>query len=421
MNSATATVLKLNTFVIKKRYQVQNIQILSGLKVLELASVLAGPSVGQFLAECGTEVIKIENPQTQGDVTRTWKLKTEDASDSVSAYFSSANWGKKSLALDITQPEGYKVLLKLVQWADIIVASYKPGDDLKLKVDYKTLSQVKKGLIYGHITGYGRQHDKVGYDAIIQAESGFMHLNGEPNGASLKMPVALVDVLAGHQLKEGILLALIKMMQTGEGSYVEVSLYQAAISSLVNQATNWLQAGVDPQKMGSEHPNIVPYGRAYNTSDSGQIILAVGSDKQFVSLCKILNRNDLAQNNDFKTNADRVKNRIELNQELQSAIIQWTQKDLLGRLDENKIPAGAINTVSKAFENSITEELILKNNNKSGVRQLSAQMDEKAFDSSHFLPPPPYAGHTMHVLKDILSLSEQEIRQLAQKGLIHLV
>lgn len=397
----------------------QNIQILSGLKVLELASVLAGPSVGQFLAECGAEVIKVENPQTQGDVTRTWKLKSESATDSVSAYFSSANWGKKSIALDITQPEGYKVLQKLVDWADIIVASYKPGDDIKLGVDYKTLSANKKGLIYGHITGYGRENDKVGYDAIIQAESGFMHLNGEPNGASLKMPVALVDMLAGHQLKEGILLALLKKMKTGEGSYVEVSLYQAAISSLVNQATNWLQAGVESQKMGSEHPNIVPYGRAFSTSDGGQIILAVGSDKQFAQLCHLLNRADLALSEDYKTNALRVKNREAINHHLQVSIQLWKQDELLTRLDNAKIPAGAINSVSKALSNSVVEKVILKEGDKAGVRQFCGRISETTSLDQDILSPPIYGAHSEEVLSDLVGMKKSDIDILRNKCIIN--
>lgn len=212
---------------------------LDGIKVLELASVLAGPGVGQFFAELGANVIKVENLRTGGDVTRTWKAAGEPTDDR-SAYFCAVNWGKRSIALDLSKKEGQKIVHELARQADIVIASYKPGDPEKLGVDYKSLSSVNNGLIYGQITGYGAENPKVGYDAIVQAESGFMYMNGEPGGRSLKMPVALVDVLAGHHLKEGLLLAMLQRQQTGAGRLVEVSLIQAAISSLANQATNWL-------------------------------------------------------------------------------------------------------------------------------------------------------------------------------------
>src|SRR6188768_2577212 len=214
----------------------------SNLKVIELASVLAGPSVGQFFAELGADVIKIENLKTQGDVTRSWKGSGEQT-DERSAYFCSVNWGKRSLAVDLTKKEGREIIHKLIPQADIVIASYKPGDSEKLEMDYRTLTELNPRLIYGQITGYGSNNQRLGYDAIIQAEAGFMYMNGEQGATSLKMPVALIDVLAGHHLKEGILLALLERYQTGKGSFVEVSLIQAAISSLVNQATNWLIAG----------------------------------------------------------------------------------------------------------------------------------------------------------------------------------
>ncbi|HRW98805.1 MAG TPA: CoA transferase, partial [Cyclobacteriaceae bacterium] len=183
----------------------QNKELFTGLKVVELASVLAGPSVGQFFAELGAEVIKVENLHGGGDVTRTWKGNGEQTGD-VSAYFSSVNWGKKSLALDLSKKEGREIVQQLASKADLIIASYKPGDAEKLGVDYGTLSKLNRGLIYGQVTGYGPDNERVGYDAVIQAESGFMDLNGTPDSGPTKMPVALIDVLAAHHLKEGLLL-----------------------------------------------------------------------------------------------------------------------------------------------------------------------------------------------------------------------
>jgi crotonobetainyl-CoA:carnitine CoA-transferase CaiB-like acyl-CoA transferase len=195
------------------------------LKVLELASVLAGPGVGQFFAELGATVIKVENPKTSGDVTRGWKVAGE-MTDDRSAYFCAVNWGKQSIAVNLDSTEGQSIVHKLAEQCDVVVASYKPADAEKIRVDYHTLRKFNPSLIYGSITGYGPDQPRVGYDAVIQAESGFMFLNGEPGRTSLKMPVALIDILAGHQLKEGILLAIIRREKTGEGAFIEISLIQ---------------------------------------------------------------------------------------------------------------------------------------------------------------------------------------------------
>ncbi|MCA6404114.1 MAG: CoA transferase, partial [Cytophagales bacterium] len=257
------------------------------LKVLELASVLAGPSVGQFFAELGAAVIKVENLKTGGDVTRSWKGMGEQT-DERSAYFCSCNWGKKSIAVDLSTVEGKQIVKELAKRSDIIIASYKPGDAEKLGVSYQQLSMNNDQLIYGQITGYGSDDDRVGYDAVIQAESGFMDLNGEKDGQPTKMPVALIDVLAAHQLKEGLLLALLKKERSGVGSLVEVSLIQSALSSLANQATNWLVAKKLPTRQGSSHPNIAPYGDSFLTKDGKRVLLAIGNDRQFKDLIAVL-------------------------------------------------------------------------------------------------------------------------------------
>src|SRR5258708_2997241 len=203
--------------------------MLQHLKVLELASVLAGPSVGQFFAELGAEVIKIENPKIGGDVTRGWKTPGEPTDDR-SAYFCSCNWGKKSVALDLTVQKDLEVVKSLTVKSDIGIASYKSGGGEKVGVSYLQSKTYNPQLIYGQITGYGSDDDRVGYDAVIQAETGFMALNGEQDGPPTKMPVALIDILAAHQLKEGLLLALLKREKTGGGSFVEVSLVQTAVA-----------------------------------------------------------------------------------------------------------------------------------------------------------------------------------------------
>lgn len=372
--------------------------MLKDLKVLELASVLAGPSVGQFFAELGAEVIKIENLKTGGDVTRTWKGAGEQTDDR-SAYFCSVNWGKKSVAIDLSTAEGKAVVQKLAAASDLVIASYKPGDAEKLGVSYGQLKTLNKKLIYGQVTGYGSDNDRVGYDAVIQAESGLMDLNGEKNGVPTKMPVALVDVLAGHQLKEGLLLALLNRERTGEGSLVEVSLIQTAISSLTNQATNWLVAHKLPSRQGSHHPNIAPYGESFLTKDGKRILLAVGSDRQFFDLLHVLEISPVTFEQKFSTNHRRVENREELGKVLAEKIIQLNASELLLKIHQYKIPAGIIQNVGEAFEMKEAKDLLIKADGITGARTFVASFNN--WKTSSLTPPPHFGEHTVEVVQKL--------------------
>jgi crotonobetainyl-CoA:carnitine CoA-transferase CaiB-like acyl-CoA transferase len=370
--------------------------MLKDLKVLELASVLAGPSVGQFFAELGSEVIKIENLKTGGDITRTWKGVGEQTDDR-SAYFCSVNWGKKSVAVDLSTVEGKTIVQKLAAKSDIVIASYKPGDAEKLGVSYQQLKALNQKLIYGQITGYGSDNDRVGYDAVIQAESGFMDLNGEKSGTPTKMPVALIDVLAGHHLKEGLLLALLKREKTGEGSFVEVSLIQTAISSLTNQATNWLVAGKLPSRQGSAHPNIAPYGESFLTKDGKRILLAVGSDRQFFDLLHVLNIDPITFEQKFSTNHRRVENREELGRVLAERIIQLHAGELLLKIHEYKIPAGIIQNVKEVFEMKEAKDLLLNSDGITGIKTFVAEVTDDQLPLIGLRPPPHFGEHTEEV------------------------
>lgn len=379
--------------------KLKQVGIFKDLKVLELASVLAGPGVGQFFAELGADVIKVENLRTGGDITRSWKVSGEQTDDR-SSYFCSVNWGKKSVALDLNSTAGKEIVQKLASRSDVVIASYKPGDAQKLGVDFKTLSEQNPGLVYGQVTGYGSGNPRLGYDAVIQAEAGFMFMNGEEGGASLKMPVALIDVLAGHQLKEGILLALLNRERTGKGGFVEVSLIQAAVASLVNQATNWLVAGKLPQKKGSAHPNIAPYGDVFKTADKQEILLAVGSDRQFQDLCAVLGITTLAADLNYSSNPARVERRHELNFILQSAIGQFTAAELMMKIHEEKIPAGIIQNLQQVFEMEEAARLVFQADHVAGVRSFVADTD--LFEHRNDLLPPPHFGeHTEEVLKEL--------------------
>ena len=262
--------------------------MLSNLKVIELASVLAGPDVGMFFSELGAEVIKIENKLLNGDVTRKWKSANEDKNTNVSAYFSSVNWNKKHLFLNLTDKVDKQKVYNLIASADIVITNFKPGDDTKLGMDYSTLKNHNSSLIYGVINGYGSNSKRVAYDVILQAETGFMSMNGTLESGPIKMPVALIDVLAAHQLKEGLLLALLNREKTKKGAFVEVSLYDTALASLKNQATNWLMNNFIPQPIGSLHPNIAPYGETFKTKDGKLLILAIGTDHHFKMLLGVI-------------------------------------------------------------------------------------------------------------------------------------
>ena len=327
----------------------------SDLKVIELAGVLAGPSAGLFFAELGARVIKIENPKTEGDVTRSWKLQSENKEDKTSAYYWSINSGKEVLFLDLSSEKDLQTFYDLIKTADVLITNYKLGDDVKLKVDYTTLKALNSTLIYASINGFGSNNPRTAYDLILQAESGFMFMNGEKNAVPLKMPVALIDILAGHQLKEAILIGLLNKYKTDKGSHITVSLFDTAVASLANQATNWLIAHHLPSAQGSLHPNIAPYGEIFTTKDNHQITFAIGSDKQFKQLCDILN---IEITSDFHNNQLRITNRealfVDLNKHIQTFDFDILFKECL----KHDVPIGKIRNLKEVFELPEAKNLI---------------------------------------------------------------
>lgn len=337
---------------------------LAGIRVLELANVLAGPSCGQFLAELGADVLKLEPPQ--GDVTRTWLLPDEQPDARRSAYFCAANWGKQSRCLDLGDLASREALFAMLADADILLMSYKPGDAARFGLAAADLRTRFPRLIIGEISGYGSHDPRVGYDAILQAEAGFTYLNGNNTNDFHKMPVALVDLLAAHQLKQGLLLALYERERTGSGKLVQVALLDAAISSLANQATNYLVAGKVPQPMGSEHPNIVPYGSMYSCKDGEKLVLAVGTDKQFAALCQLLG---IALKPGWQHNAERVKARDAVNQVLAEAISQWAITELLVRCQQLHIPCGRVNQMDAVMALAEERGLVLRSGQLASIRQ----------------------------------------------------
>jgi crotonobetainyl-CoA:carnitine CoA-transferase CaiB-like acyl-CoA transferase len=333
---------------------------LSGLKVLELASVLAGPSVGMFLAELGATVTKIENPRTQGDVTRHWKQKTEDPKSMSSAYFASVNWGKTHLFIDLKDEAGAAQVRSMAAQSDVILTNYRAGQGEHYGLDYLSVKKTNPKVIYGHVSGFGEDDGRAAYDVVLQAESGYMFMNGHQQDEPTKLPIALIDILAAHQLREGLLLALLNRERTGEGAHVSVSLFDAAITALSNQATNWLMNGHIPQRVGSPHPNICPYGEVLTTMDERHIVLAVGSEQQFASLCDVLGLQELKTDPKFIDNQIRIENRTELKDRMVAKARQMQSEPLMKDFLLKGVPAGIIKNMKEVFELPKAEALVLE-------------------------------------------------------------
>lgn len=340
---------------------------LKNLKVVELAGVLAGPAVGMFLAELGATVIKIENPPL-GDVTRSWKSASENPDNPVSAYYASVNWGKTSQFTDLKSAEGYAAVLHLLDEADVVITNFKAGDAEKLRLTPALLHARNTKLIYASITGFGENDPRVAFDLVLQAETGFMSMNGTADSGPLKMPVALIDVLAAHQLKEGILLALLQRATSGTGATVTVSLYDAALAALANQAGNYLVNKTIPQRSGSLHPNIAPYGETFTCANGEQVVIAAGSDRQFETLCSILGLAELAADSAYNTNAQRVKNRGIMAEKLAPAFRAKTAEAWINALTAAGVPAGRIRDLEQVFGQESARKLVLTDANGSRVK-----------------------------------------------------
>ncbi|RMG74484.1 MAG: CoA transferase [Bacteroidetes bacterium] len=383
--------------------------LLADLLVVELASVLAGPSVGMFLAELGARVIKIEHPHG-GDVTRSWRLPAEPPEEDRSAYFCAVNWGKVSLPLDLKQPAGQEVVARLIARADVVISSFRPGSAAALGLDAERLRRLHPRLIVAEVSGYGPDEARPAFDAIIQAEAGYTAMNGEPDHIA-KMPVALMDVLAAHQLKEALLLALLRRERGGEGSHLQVSLLASGLSALVNQATNYLVAGHEPGPVGSDHPNIVPYGTLFETAGGGSLVLAVGNDVQFAALCRVLG---LAIPEAYATNPQRVQAREAVKAWLAPAIRRWPRDPLLQALKSAGVPAGAVYRMGEAMALPQALDLRLQAGSRQGLRHLAATGEGlPRLD----LRPPPHLGEGGAAVLRELGYGTAEIDRLRASGI----
>jgi crotonobetainyl-CoA:carnitine CoA-transferase CaiB-like acyl-CoA transferase len=324
---------------------------LEGIRVVELARILAGPWCGQLLADLGAEVIKVERPG-EGDDTRHWGppfLHDAQGENRDAAYFHACNRGKTSQAIDIATPEGQAAVRALVAEADVVIENYKVGGLVKYGLDAASLRALNPRLVVCSITGFGQTGPyapRAGYDFIIQGMGGFMSLTGEPDGAPQKAGIAYADIFTGVYSAVAILAALRRRDVSGEGAHIDMALLDTQVGVLANQALNWMASGKVPHRMGNGHANLVPY-QAFQARD-GELIIAVGNDSQFRKLCRVLGL-DYGADPRFATNPLRVVNRALLLPLLEAAIRQWAKADLYEALEAAGVPAGAINTVDEVF------------------------------------------------------------------------
>lgn len=325
---------------------------LGGLRVLELARILAGPWVGQLLADLGADVVKVERPGA-GDDTRGWGPPFVPAADGghlSAAYFHAANRGKRSVAVDFETAEGQATVRRLATHADVLIENFKVGGLAKYGLDWESLRAVNPRLVYCSITGFGQTGpyaSRAGYDFIVQGMGGIMDLTGDPEGEPQKIGVAFADIFTGVYSVVGILAALRRRDATGEGGQVDMALLDVQTGVLANQAMNFLASGRAPTRMGNAHPNIVPY-QVFAVAD-GHVIVAVGNDGQFTRFSKVLGRPDLAADPRFRTNADRVRERAVLVPILSALMTGVTRSGLLEALEREGVPAGPINSVADVF------------------------------------------------------------------------
>lgn len=343
---------------------------LNGLKVIELARILAGPWGGQTLSDLGADVIKVESPE--GDDTRTWGPPFIDVDGEQSAaYFHACNRGKRSITADFRTDAGRALVRELVADADVVIENFKLGGLEKYGLDYDCLKAINPRLIYCSITGFG--HDgpyaqRAGYDFMIQGMSGVMDLTGAPDGEPQKIGVAFADIFTGLYSVIAIQSALIMREKTGKGQHIDMALFDCMSSVLANQAMNYLASGVVPKRMGNAHPNIAPY-QTLPVAD-GYFIIACGNDGQFAKLTSLLGIGELSRDERFATNAARVANRTELTTLLEQQTRQWQRDDVLTALAEQGVPAGPINTVADVFADPqfIAREMKIEPEGIAGLR-----------------------------------------------------
>lgn len=403
---------------------------LSGLRVLDLSRVLAGPWASQLLADLGADVVKVERPGA-GDDTRAWGPPWLDDIDGKptgeSAYYLSANRNKRSVTIDMAQADGQALIRQLAGKADIVIENFKVGGLARYGLDYASLSAINPRLIYCSITGFGQTGPyaaRAGYDFLIQGMGGLMSLTGRPDGSPgegpMKVGVALTDVMTGLYSTVAVLAALAHRERSGRGQHIDLALLDVQIASLANQAANYLVGGDVPRRMGNAHPNIVPY-QDFPTAD-GYMIIAVGNDSQFASLCEAIDRPQWARDARFRTNPQRVKHRDELVESLRGITLTRTTAQWVSMLEARGVPCGPINRMDQVFADPQVQARAMRlemSHPVAGKVPLVAnpiRMSETPVQYRH--APPTLGEHTEAVLGEWLALDAPQLAALHDRGVV---
>ena len=385
---------------------------LDGLRILDLTRILAGPTCTQLLGDLGAEVIKIENPVTGGDDTRTWGPPFIEGTDGqpsdLSAYFMCANRNKLSVAVDITTPEGQETVKAIAADCDVVIENFKPGGLAKYGLDAATMLAADPGLVYCSISGFGQtgpNASKPGYDLMAQGYGGIMSLTGEPAGEPMKVGVGIADVMCGMYATVGILAALRHRDQTGEGQHIDVALVDSQIAWLINEGVNHLTTGQNPKRRGNGHPNIVPY-QVFQTAD-GYAIVAVGNDSQFQRFCDFLKVPELAKDPLYATNPARLENRDALLAVLIPALQAVPTEDVIAGLEARKVPVGPVQTLDQVFGSDQVAARDMIATIPSGdaaagdVRVIGNPLKLSKTPVTYRAAPPRFGADTKHVLSKI--------------------
>ena len=403
---------------------------LAGIRVLDMSRILAGPWVGQLLADLGAEVIKIERPGN-GDDTRAWGppfVKDKDGKDtSDAAYFMCANRGKKSLTLDIAKPEGQQIICELAQQSDVLIENYKVGDLKRYGLDYDTLSALNPRLVYCSITGFGQTgpyRDRAGYDFMIQGMAGVMSITGErddlPGGGPQKVGVAIADLMTGMYSTVGIVSALHERHASGKGQHIDMALLDSTVAWLANQNANYLIGGEVPTRMGNAHPNVMPY-QTFHTQD-GDIIIATGNDGQFQRLCEAAGIPAVGNDPRYASNALRIANRDTCTASIAAELKKKTTAEWVALLETVGVPCGPINRLDQVYADPQVRYRGIKidvPHPKAGSVPLVANPIKFSRTPIVYDVPPPLVGeHVEEVLRGVLGKSDMEIAVLREKKIL---
>ena len=400
---------------------------LSGIRIFDLSRILAGPACTQILGDLGAEVIKVERPGV-GDDTRKWGppyLKDKEGQDTTeSAYYLATNRNKRSITLDITKPEGQDLALRLIEHCDVLVENFKVGDLARRGLAYEQLGERFPRLIYCSITGFGQTgpyKDRPGYDYLAQAMGGIMSVTGEPGGRPMKVGVAIADVMAGMYATTAILAALRHRDATGEGQHIDMALLDSQLAWLVNVGQGYLVSGEEPPRLGNDHPTVVPYG-VFEAAD-GPFVLGVGNDTQFRRFCAFAKAPELADDERFATNADRVRNRDDLIPLIAEVVARHPSGYWIEELEAISVPASPINTVAQAFADPQAKH-------RGMVREIGHPLSEKPLSMTanpirmsrtpvkYRHAPPTLGQDTEAVLADLLDMDDAEVAGLRRRGIV---